>query len=356
MKTVFRLIAANAFLVAGLMMATSTTVSAQTRERNGRSAVGTRTTVSAASSSSTSSNGGVSAPSRRANATGTTNDGAINKEAATTSGRRNFISSNKSATSSSISRPTTNNSGNSSANHWPSENKPIVNSNRNSGTSTSTSRPADNRNIVTSPSDLRKGENARPGTMNKGNGYSIAPSNRGSIVTRPSSWSTPVAPPTRTNRPADFIISRPTIKKGYRPLASAPRITGIFGLTFGSTYYNSLDYLFSKGYEIDGYSGNTVYLRNVNELNFFWPDAIMHYSSRGYLESAEMHHSTRYSDNTRYTRIYTDLCKIYGVPVSHSTAGNRYETYWYGSDSRGYIYLTYYYSAGRYYTTLVYAY
>lgn len=348
MKTVFRLIAANAFLVAGLMMATSTTVSSQTRERNGRSAVGTRTAVS----SSNATNGNVSAPSRRSNATSTSNGNTINKDAATVSGRRNFINSSNAAASGNISRPTTNNSGNSSANHWPSENKPIVNSNRNYGSSTS--RPADNKNIVTNPSDLRKGENARPGTMNKG--YTIAPSSRGSIVTRPSSWSKPVAPPTRTNRPADFIISRPTAKKGYRPLASAPRITGIFGLTFGSTYYNSLDYLFSKGYEIDGYSGNTVYLRNVNELNFFWPDAIMHYSSRGYLESAEMHYSTRYSDNTRYTRIYTDLCRIYGVPVSHNRTGNKIETYWYGSDSRGYIYLTYYYTAGRYYTTLVYAY
>ena len=183
----------------------------------------------------------------------------------------------------------------------------------------------------------------------KGNGY---------IVTRPSSWSTPVAPPARTSRPADFIITRPNTHKGYKPLASAPRITGILGLVFGSSYYNSLDYFYNRGYQIDGYYGNKVYLRNVNEMSLFWPDAIFNYSSRGYLESAEFHYSTTYYDYSRFKRLYTSLCNTYGVPVSHKNKGKgkKIETIWYGSDYRSYITLTYRYKGGRYYTTLAYAY
>jgi len=346
MKTVFRNIATFSLIVAGMMM-TNSTVSAQTRESNGRSVSRPRTTVSSSQTAGTANrnNSSVSTPAKN------TNSSRINKDAATVAGRNASVRSSSvsrpgSNTTSNITRPVTNNSGNVSANHWPSENKPTVSSSRNN-----------NSNSVSRPSDLRNGANARPGTMNN-NGYSnnSRPSSKGSIVTRPSSWSTPVAPPTRTRRPSDYIVSRPTMPKGYQPSASAPRITGIFGLTFGYSYYKSLDYLFDRGYEIDGYSGKTVYLRNVNEMNFFWPDAIINYSSRGYLESAELHYSTRYDDYSRYSRLYTNLCDTYGVPVSHTNSGNNIETVWYGSDSRGYVELTYRYSGGRYYTSLVYGY
>lgn len=353
MKTVFRNIALSALVAAGMVMTTST-VSAQPRERNARSANKERVTE-----------GSVSKPKKKS---GNVPDKVI--------------------------RHVTENSSNANANHWPN---------------------------VSSPSQLRKGENARPGTKSSkskkykdkyddddykkykknykryykdddddddddykkykkkykhyykdyddddddddddykdkykkykkynGNGY---------IVTRPSSWSTPVAPPARTSRPADFIITRPNTHKGYKPLASAPRITGILGLVFGSSYYNSLDYFYNRGYQIDGYYGNKVYLRNVNEMSLFWPDAIFNYSSRGYLESAEFHYSTTYYDYSRFKRLYTSLCNTYGVPVSHKNKGKgkKIETIWYGSDYRGYITLTYRYKGGRYYTTLAYAY
>lgn len=351
MKTVFRNIALGALVAAGMVMVTST-VSAQPRERNARSANKERVIGN-----------GVSQPKKKSgNVPG------------------NII------------RHITENSSNTNANHWPT---------------------------VGSPSQLRKGENARPGTTNgkskkykdkyddddykkykknykryykdddddddddykkykkkykhyykddddddddddykdkykkykkyNGNGY---------IVTRPSSWKTPVAPPARTSRPADFIITRPTTHKGYKPLASAPRITGILGLVFGSSYYNSLDYFYNRGYQIDGYYGDKVYLRNVSEMGLFWPDAIFNYSKRGYLESAAFHYSTTYYDYSRFSRLYTSLCSTYGVPVSHKNKGKgkKIETIWYGSDYRGYITLTYRYKGGRYYTTLAYAY
>ena len=349
MKTVFRNIALSALVAAGMVMTTST-VSAQPRERNARSANKEHVTE-----------GSVSKPKKKS---GNVPDKVI--------------------------RHVTENSSNANANHWPN---------------------------VSSPSQLRKGENARFFTSDdkkrkdkyddddykkykkkykhyykddddddddykkykkkykhyykdddddddddddykdkykkykkyKGNGY---------IVTRPSSWKSPVAPPARTSRPADFIITRPTTHKGYKPLASAPRITGILGLVFGSSYYNSLDYFYNRGYQIDGYYGDKVYLRNVSEMGLFWPDAVFNYSKRGYLESAAFHYSTTYYDYSRFTRLYNSLCRTYGVPVSHKNKGKgkKIETIWYGSDYRGYITLTYRYKKGRYYTTLAYAY
>ena len=358
MKTVIRNIVVDSLLVMGMVMATST-VSAQTRERNGRSVSGTRTQVTNSTGSTSASRGSATVSSPRKNvatssgSTSSTRGTSVTtpRESAAVAGRNTSIgSSNTTGKVGNISRPVTNNSGNSSANHWPNDNKPTVSSNRVGGTS----RPADNKNVAGNPSDLRNGVNARPGTLNGARYHVDRPEYHGSIVTRPSSWKTPVAPPVRTHRPAEFIISRPTAPKSYRPLATAPIISGVFGLTFGYTYYNSLDYLFTRGYEIDGYDGEKVYLRNVNELNYFWPDAVLEYSSRGYLEEAELYYSTRYSDKSRFTRLYSDLCRMYGAPVRYTTGSNRKEASWYGGDFRGYITLTYRYSNGRYYTILGY--
>ena len=260
MKTVIRNIVVDSLLVMGMVMATST-VSAQTRERNGRSVSGTRTQVTNSTSGSSASRGSATVSSPRKNvatssgSTSSTRGTSVTtpRESAAVAGRNTSIgSSNTTGKVGNISRPVTNNSGNSSANHWPSDNKPTVSSKRVGGTG-GTSRPADNKNVAGNPSDLRNGANARPGTLNCTRYHVDRPEYHGSIVTRPSSWKTPVAPPVRTHRPAEFIISRPTPPKSYRPLVTAPIISGVIGLTFGYTYYNSLDYLFARGYEIDGY-------------------------------------------------------------------------------------------------------
>lgn len=312
---------------------------------------GTRTQVTAKSNESGNSGKATTVSAPRKDAATSVDS---RRESATVAGRNTSVSTSRPGNKvSNINRPVTNNSGNNSANHWPSENKPTVSSNRSNG-NVSTSRPADNKNVVGSPSDLRNGANARPGTLNGNKNHIDRPEYHGSVTSRPVSWATPVAPPVRTHRPADFIISRPTAPKGYRPLSSAPVIGGVFGLTFGYSYYSSLDYLFNRGYEIDGYDGKKVYLRNVNELNYFWPDAVLEYSSRGYLEEAELYYSTRYNDNSRFTRLYSDLCRMYGAPVAYKSNSSKMEASWYGGDFRGYITLTYRYNSGRYYTILGY--
>ena len=167
-------------------------------------------------------------------------------------------------------------------------------------------------------------------------------------------WSTPVPPPHRNYRPIGRPIPRPVPPHGYHPCHTAPVIHTILGITFGTLYNASLDYLYSKGYEIDGYADNTVYLSNVPEMGYTWPDATIYYDSYGRLASSQFIYSTSFSALGRYDRLYHTLSMTYGSPVSASWNGAHRETIWYGGDARGYVSLEYDYSGGRYYTILSY--
>lgn len=167
-------------------------------------------------------------------------------------------------------------------------------------------------------------------------------------------WSTPMPPPHRNYRPIGRPIPRPVPPHGYHPCHTAPVIHTILGITFGTLYHASLDYLYNKGYEIDGYADNTVYLRNVPEMGYTWPDATIYYDSYGRLASSQFIYSTSFSALGRYNRLYHTLSMTYGSPVSASWNGAHRETIWYGGDARGYVSLEYDYSGGRYYTILSY--
>ena len=201
----------------------------------------------------------------------------------------------------------------------------------------------------------------KPGNHNNG-GVSHWPGYRPPAgpapVVRPGThrpnWSTPVPPPHRNYRPVCRPIPRPVPPHGYHPCHTAPVIHTILGITFGTLYNASLDYLYSKGYEIDGYADNTVYLRNVPEMGYTWPDATIYYDSYGRLASSQFIYSTSFSALGRYDRLYHTLSMTYGSPVSASWNGAHRETIWYGGDARGYVSLEYDYSGGRYYTILSY--
>ena len=180
------------------------------------------------------------------------------------------------------------------------------------------------------------------------------PPSHGVITHRPGSWRTPVAPPMRTFRPVHHHIFRPVPPPNFRPWHKAPIITGILGLSFGAAYYTSLDYLFTRGYEIDGYYDGIVYLRNIQELGCFWPDVMLNYGSRQALSSAEFHYSTSYDDLGRFNRLYSDLCSRYGQPVTYRADDDGIRSTWYGGNARGFVSLEYFYSNSRFYTTLSY--
>lgn len=257
-----------------------------------------------------------------------------------------------------VSRPAPTRSSNTSRNDRNNNNKTNNRPSRpvNTGNHNGNSKPGNNGN---------HNGNHKPGNNGNHNGNhnggvshwpGYRPPSGPAPVVRPGThrpnWSTPVPPPHRNYRPIGRPIPRPVPPHGYHPCHTAPVIHTILGITFGTLYNASLDYLYSKGYEIDGYADNTVYLRNVPEMGYTWPDATIYYDSYGRLASSQFIYSTSFSALGRYDRLYHTLSMTYGSPVSASWNGAHRETIWYGGDARGYVSLEYDYSGGRYYTIL----
>ncbi len=240
---------------------------------------------------------------------------------------------------------------------------------RQSATRPSNDRGSSNRgNRNDRPSNNRPGNNHnnRPDnkpTQRPGNNRHDRPSNRppqrpdrhptygGHHTHRPPH----MAPPPRPHRPNWRPYHRPVPPPSFRPYRGCPVIHGILGITFGSALHVSLDYLYNRGYVVDGYNNDVVYLSNVNELSFFWPDAVLYYGTNG-LTGSRFSYSTSYYDRTRYNQIYSTFVSQYGAPINYQATNNGYIATWFGYD-RGYVSLEFrpMYSSGghlRYYTTL----
>ena len=110
---------------------------------------------------------------------------------------------------------------------------------------------------------------------------------------------TVIVPPHRPHRPPMRPWSRPVPPPSWRPRPAAPVIASILGITFGTAINMSLDYLINRGYTIDGYGNDAVYLRDVNEMSYYWPDATLYYGAGG-LARSEFLYSTSYPDPMRY--------------------------------------------------------
>ena len=171
---------------------------------------------------------------------------------------------------------------------------------------------------------------------------------------RHNDWSRPLPPPVRQYRPAVRIITRPVMPSGFVIYNRAPRINSILGLSFGSYYNSSLNYLFTMGYDIDGYNRDVIYLRDVPMLRFTWSDVMLSYDSYGRLYNAQFAHSTSYRDRSRFNRLYHDLYATYGTPVAAHITTYEASVTWFGGSAEGYVTLefgtdTY----GRYYTMVI---
>ncbi len=168
---------------------------------------------------------------------------------------------------------------------------------------------------------------------------------------RNNDWRRPVMPPARAYRPERIWYYRPTVPASYRPYYGAPSIVSILGVDFGTLASSALNFLYYKGYDIDGYYDNVVYLRNVPLLSFTWPDVMMSYDPYSGFNYAQFVYSTPYYDRSRYNRIYRDLCATYGQPIGYN-GGSSMCISWYGGDGRGYVTLNLSSEGGRYYTSL----
>lgn len=165
-------------------------------------------------------------------------------------------------------------------------------------------------------------------------------------------WKGYKARPYRPYRPKYRHITRITPPRHWRPYHNAPIISGILGLTFGTLYHATLDYLYTQNFIIDGYTDNIVYLRNVPQYNYNWDDVMLNYIS-GRLANAQFVYSSKYYNTDRYNSVYLTLRNTYGSPVSMRTlAAGGYECTWYGGNSKGMVTLEYYNDGDRYYTTL----
>ena len=162
------------------------------------------------------------------------------------------------------------------------------------------------------------------------------------------SWHAPIAPPYRQWRPTIVWYYRPIIPTGYRYYASAPIISGVLGLEFGTFLDASLNFLYYNGYEIDGYKDNVVYLRDVNMMGYSWPDVMLQYDTNGGMYYAEFVTSTSYQDDYRFRSLYNSLCSTYGTPIN---SGNGHFS-WYGNNGSGFVNLNTMYDGGRYFTVL----
>ncbi len=266
---------------------------------------------------------------------------------------------------------------------------------RNNSHTTATQRPSGNNSRPSAPARPNKSNNhnrpnngnhnrpstpARPTGGNNHNRPGNGNHHRPNVPDRPTgghnhnrpgngwhfgrpNWSQPprpsrppmMAPPMRPHRPRPSAWSRPVPPPYWRPRPSAPAISAILGISFGTTFNISIDYLLNNGYVVDGYGDNIVYLRDINQFNYYWPDATLYYGNGG-LARSEFLYSTPYPDMVRYNSLYNSFMSVYGTPVGVSSSGATLTATWFAPNS-GYITLRYspQYALGgslRYFTTL----
>ncbi|MDE6403605.1 MAG: hypothetical protein K2K86_07340, partial [Muribaculaceae bacterium] len=230
------------------------------------------------------------------------------------------------------------------------------------------SRPAGGHTNGNRPaSGNRPGGNNRPGNNNRPSGNHNKPGNHmpgpghnhptppppqhGHNAMRPGHH-TPPPPPCHSHWPA---YHRPTPPPGYVYRGHGPSFGTILGIALGTAINQSLNYLYNNSYLVAGYGNNEIYLNNVMQMNFAWPDAVLYYNG-GYLSSSRYIDYSTYNNTYRYNSLYNTFINQYGMPASVSNSGSSMSASWFGYDGR---YVTISYSPGYtangaycYYTTL----
>lgn len=195
-------------------------------------------------------------------------------------------------------------------------------------------------------SGVRPGHNARPPHNN-----AVRPGQRPGHNYRPPYVH---RPPMHVHRPAPRPWHRPVPPPAWRPRPGAPVISAIFGINFGTALNVSLNFLIGHGYTVSSYGSNAVYLSDVNQYNYYWPEATMYYGNNG-LERTEFFYSTSYPDMVRYNNLYNNMTAIYGTPVNVSNVSSSFSATWF-APNQGYIRLQYVpqYSSGqlRFFTSI----
>ena len=145
---------------------------------------------------------------------------------------------------------------------------------------------------------------------------------------------------------------RPLPPPSWRPRRGfvGPSFGTVLGITFGTALNLSINTLINDGYNVTGYGDNVVYLTNVPQMNFYWPDAALYYNNGALCWSTFTYPSTYY-DMSRYNTLYNIFCRQYGAPVSALRQGGVISASWFGAGNR-YVTLEFNSNYGNYYTTL----
>ncbi len=226
--------------------------------------------------------------------------------------------------------------------HGNSNSRPGNSNNNRPGNNNGNVRPGDGHN------------NYRPG--NNGGHHNNRPTPPPQSFHRPGSHGSHGMPPFYQKPPQHHpVFHRPVPPPSFRPGPRYPSFGTILGLALGSAFNASINYFNTNGYIIDGYTANQLFLRNVRQMNYLWPEAVMYYNN-GYLSGSQFIYSLGYNDASRYYNLYNTFLSQYGMPVSVSNSGATLSASWFGYDNR---YVTIRYTQGYnefgapcFYTTL----
>ena len=167
---------------------------------------------------------------------------------------------------------------------------------------------------------------------------------------------TPPRPPRHDHRfhhhvPFFGHYHRPVPPPRWHYHSGGPVFGTILGVALGTAIGVSINSLVNSGYTVSSYGNDVVYLTNVPQMNYTWPDAALYYNN-GILSGSQFTYATPYSDMGRYNSLYGMLTSQYGVPVQTMNQGGIMSATWFGPANR---YVTLSFNSqygGNYYTTL----
>ncbi len=135
----------------------------------------------------------------------------------------------------------------------------------------------------------------------------------------------------RPGRPVPRPWVRPLPPPAWRPTRRVPFVRALFGLSFGLSFSQSLQQLYNSGYNVGGYDNNVIYINNVSELNYMWPEGIVYYGDNG-LTRTQLYYATPGYNRGRYNAVYSLLSSRYGIPARAVLPGNGMQATWFASD------------------------
>lgn len=203
-------------------------------------------------------------------------------------------------------------------------------------------------------------DNGRPGNGGHHRPDNGRPGNGGHYRPGGNGYHRPPAPPRPPRHhghgyrhPVPFFgtYHRPVPPPRWHYVSGGPVFGTILGIALGTAITASINSLVNSGYTVSSYGNDVVYLNDVPQLNYYWPDAALYYNN-GRLYGSQFTYSSPYYDMNRYNTLYNTLMMQYGAPVQVVNNGPVCSATWYGAGNR-YVTLSFNCGySGQFYTTL----